>query len=291
MAASVRIEDEAFSDTRIERLGVLLDTSRYDALGRLAYLWRQCTAMGKDVLAEELVEHHVNIEALVQSGMAEKTDDGVRLKGARGRIEWLASKREVGKKVGPKGARYGSLGGRPKVGAVTAAKGKARKDQHATPAPVPAPVPAAVAAPASAEPSVEAPAKKPRAPRPRNEVFDAIVAVTLLDATTAGDLIGKVTAVLGKANPPYTAEEVHEFGRRFHEFCPWAKNPVPTPSFLQQNIGLVRTKALPTAPPAQAGSSLADEIKRNGDEFLKRMAELKAQRGEPETGGQHGESR
>jgi hypothetical protein len=281
MAASVRIEDEAFSDTRIERLGVLLDTSRYDALGRLAYLWRQCTAMGKDVLAEELVEHHVKIEALVKSGMAEKTDDGVRMKGARGRIEWLASKREVGKKVGPKGARYGSLGGRPKEGA----KGKARKDQPAAPAPAP------IAAPVPAEPSVESPAKKPRAPRPRNEVFDAIVAVTLLDATTAGDLIGKVTAVLGKANPPYTAEEVHEFGRRFHEFCPWAKNPVPTPSFLQQNIGLVRTKALPTAPPAQAGSSLADEIKRNGDEFLKRMEELKAQRGEPETGGQHGESR
>ncbi len=285
MAASVRIEDEAFSDTRIEMLGVLLGTSRYDALGRLAYLWRQCTAMGKDVLEKELVEHHVKIEALVKSGMAEKIDEGVRMKGARGRIEWLANKREVGKKVGPKGARYGGLGGRPKEGAVTAAKGKARKDQPDTPAPVSAPVPA------TAEPSVEDPAKKPRAPRPRNEVFDAIVAVTLLDATTAGDLIGKVTAVLGKANPPYTAEEVHEFGRRFHEFCPWAKNPVPTPSFLQQNIGLVRTKALPTAPPAQAGSSLADEIKRNGNEFLKRMAELEAKRGEPEKGGQHGEPR
>ncbi len=114
MAASVRVEDEAFSDTRFEVLGVLLGTSKFDALGRLAYVWRQATAMGVDVLPMKLVAQIIDVAALCESGLGVETKSGIRIKGARGRVEWLEKKREAGRRNGLKGAEFGRQGGRPK---------------------------------------------------------------------------------------------------------------------------------------------------------------------------------
>jgi hypothetical protein len=139
VAASVRIEDEAFSDTRIELLGSLLGTSKYDALGRLAYIWRQATATGRHILPESVVSHICDVEKLVNAKLAVKTITGVRIRGARGRIEWLGRARESGRLNGPKGAEFGRLGGRPPK---TPPKPPGGVMENPLPAPAPAPAPA-----------------------------------------------------------------------------------------------------------------------------------------------------
>lgn len=92
--------------------------------------------------------------------------------------------------------------------------------------------------------------KKPKEPRPRNPLFDAIAEVSGLDPVTAGGLIGKVAAELMKPSPPYTPEEVLDFGRRFLTLCTYAaKDPRrPTPNEIQKNIGLVRAKPIQHTP-------------------------------------------
>jgi hypothetical protein len=81
--------------------------------------------------------------------------------------------------------------------------------------------------------------KKPRA---RNPLYDAVAEVTGTDPATAGSLVGKVTAALAGASPPYTEDDVRAFGRQFRLLCPWAANERdrPTPNELQTHIGKLR---------------------------------------------------
>ena len=103
MAASVRIEDEAFVDTRIELLGSIAGYNRFEALGRLAHLWRLCTHRSTYCVSETQVASCLGlkgVEALLQSELGERLTDGIRVKGTSGRIEWLQKKREAGSKGG-----------------------------------------------------------------------------------------------------------------------------------------------------------------------------------------------
>ena len=90
---------------------------------------------------------------------------------------------------------------------------------------------------------------KAKTPRPPNPLFDAIAEITASDPVTAGGYIGKVAANLGEAKPPYTPEDVREFGRRIAEFCPWLVNPPrpPTLSEVEKFIGKLRHQPPPPA--------------------------------------------
>lgn len=86
---------------------------------------------------------------------------------------------------------------------------------------------------------------RPEKARPRNELFDAIAEVCALDPATAGGMIGKVAASLAGADPPYTADDVRHFARRFHELCTWAVRDTPprlrpTAGEVQKYIGGIR---------------------------------------------------
>lgn len=97
--AAVRIEEDAFTDSRIELLGEIAGYNRYEALGRIAHLWRVCTARNTYVLAEHFILGALGrngVEALIGSGLGERTSDGIRVCGTEGRIEWLAQKRRAG---------------------------------------------------------------------------------------------------------------------------------------------------------------------------------------------------
>lgn len=103
MAASVRIEDEAFNDPRIELLGSLSGYNRFEALGRLAHLWRACTQRETYIIDDIWVISCLGDkgpEALVKAGLAERVADGLRVKGTEGRIEWLKKLRTNSKKGG-----------------------------------------------------------------------------------------------------------------------------------------------------------------------------------------------
>lgn len=89
-------------------------------------------------------------------------------------------------------------------------------------------------------------APKPKAERPRNLLFDAIVEVTGADVTLKrqAEIVGTVTADLKKANPPYTPDEVRDFGKRFREVCTYAANEsrLPTPWEIEKHIHKIRLK-------------------------------------------------
>lgn len=79
--------------------------------------------------------------------------------------------------------------------------------------------------------------------QPRNLLFDAVAEVSGMDPATAGGRIGTAQALMAKAEPPYSPDEVREFGRQFWQLCPWAaeKNRTrPTPHEIATHIGLLR---------------------------------------------------
>jgi hypothetical protein len=104
MSASVRIEDEAFSDRRYDLLARELGLPDADcARGKMAAIWRQCTQQQVHVLDAEIVRvilGNNGVDALVKSRLGEVVSNGVRICGTRGRIEWLAKLRNNGRKGG-----------------------------------------------------------------------------------------------------------------------------------------------------------------------------------------------
>jgi len=170
MAVSVRIEDEAFSDVRYDVLATLCLLADSDhARGKMAVLWRQCTAQGTYVLPESVVRAVLGANApcaLIESGLGEAVDGGFRIKGTRGRIEWLKKLRKNAQK-----------GGKAK-----AAKRQTRGKQEAAkslpppfpPAPAPAPAPAnKKRAEPPAQPPLDLEPKQPAAHQPAVAAFHA----------------------------------------------------------------------------------------------------------------------
>jgi uncharacterized phage protein (TIGR02220 family) len=122
--ASVRIEEEAFNDPRIAVLGELQGYSHYEALGRLAHLWRYCTTRGIYAVPPAIAERLIGSgggAALLASELAEAEPNGqLRVRGTSGRIEWLqkiraasmrggeATKRKLEASRGPNGYPHDS---------------------------------------------------------------------------------------------------------------------------------------------------------------------------------------
>ncbi len=105
--AAVRIEEEAFSDQRIVLLGTIAGYNQYEALGRLAYLWRHCTHKETHTVSMTVVRATLGprgVEALIESDLGERVNDGVRVKGTGGRIEWLMQRRAAAQAGGKQAA-------------------------------------------------------------------------------------------------------------------------------------------------------------------------------------------
>ena len=107
----------------------------------------------------------------------------------------------------------------------------------------------AAAAPPPSEPVASDPAAKTRPTRP---LFDAVAEVTASDPRVSASHIGKVESNLKRAEPPYTPEDVREFGRRFWSLCPWAagERDRPTLGELEKHIGKLRAPPAELNPPA-----------------------------------------
>lgn len=79
--------------------------------------------------------------------------------------------------------------------------------------------------------------------RKRDELFDAVAEVTATDPAAGGSHVGKVRALLAKADPPYTPAEVREFAARLNELCDWTareKRTRPTLGEIEKYIGRLR---------------------------------------------------
>lgn len=102
--AAVRIEASAWLDQRYHDLADDMGYSNhYEALGRMGEIWGQCTDRCIYVLPVRMIERILGpggAVAMVNCSLGETVDDGIRVKGSRGRIEWLEKSRENGKKGG-----------------------------------------------------------------------------------------------------------------------------------------------------------------------------------------------
>lgn len=94
---SVRIEDDAFGDPRFQILGINMGLpvafAEDWARGAMARVWRHCTMRQTHVVSREvlcaIVREEKFADAVIASDLGEPSGDGIRIKGTRGRIEWL----------------------------------------------------------------------------------------------------------------------------------------------------------------------------------------------------------
>jgi hypothetical protein len=139
MAASVRIEDEVYGDVRYVHLGQLLGTNHYDAIGRMSALWRQCTQEQTYVLPEAVVRVVLDPDLAIEARLAERVDGGIRIRGTRGRIEWLGKLRKNSKKGGAARKAKTKPNGYPS-GSVLGSQVEAKsKPDRSPPSPSPSP--------------------------------------------------------------------------------------------------------------------------------------------------------
>ncbi len=119
--ASVRIEDEARRDPRFKILGKKIGSDRFSAIGRMIEVWAHCTERETYFLQPEIIDACADFDGfcelllLPDVNLAEKTDQGIRIKGTQGRIEWLAAKRENGKSGGRPKKNLSETETKPKV--------------------------------------------------------------------------------------------------------------------------------------------------------------------------------
>jgi hypothetical protein len=144
MAASVRIDDVAFVDPRIELLGSIAGYNRFEALGRLAHLWRSCTDRETDVMTEGFVKGTLGqkgVEALVESGLGEHVAGGqVRVRGCKGRIEWLAAVRQGSRRGGEARRQRSASASKPTGSLEARPDGALGMPLDSSPTPTPTPI-------------------------------------------------------------------------------------------------------------------------------------------------------
>jgi hypothetical protein len=102
--ARVNVETTALTDPRFKMMAVKLGVTHFEVLGRMIFIWSYCTERNTDKLTEEIIdltaELHGFAETLRQCDLAVKIGNQFRIRGAKGRIEWLTRVRNNGKKGG-----------------------------------------------------------------------------------------------------------------------------------------------------------------------------------------------
>lgn len=103
--ANVTFDDASRTDPRFVVLGKLLGTSKYDARGRMLEVYSYCTDLGTYSVRSEMLDALVERDGfgpiLVAAELAEECEDGsFRIRGTKGRIEWLARLRKNSRKGG-----------------------------------------------------------------------------------------------------------------------------------------------------------------------------------------------
>lgn len=107
------------------------------------------------------------------------------------------------------------------------------------------------------EPVVVGTSSAAKPARPRDELFDALVAVTGADPRVNGGHVGKVRKLLLDAEPPYTPAEVMRFADPafLARELTWLDGRKPTLGEIEKHIGRVRNPSAgpPRPPPGRGG--------------------------------------
>lgn len=109
--ARVNVDSQALTDARFAVLAGLMGVADPDyALGKMVRLWNQCIERETYVVTKPVIVALFGGASdapdwLLKAELAEQDDSGLRIKGTRGRIEYLAEKRAKARENGLKGGR------------------------------------------------------------------------------------------------------------------------------------------------------------------------------------------
>lgn len=112
--ARISVEQKALTDPRFSLLGKLAGhppALQHDfGLSRLIRIWNECQERESYELPPEIVSviigHEDGASWVVQVGLGELSLDGlIRIRGTKGRVEWLAARRAEGRSGGKRGGR------------------------------------------------------------------------------------------------------------------------------------------------------------------------------------------
>jgi hypothetical protein len=101
-----RVDDRARKDPRFAILGKRLGTTRFDALGRMGEVWAYCAEHKAYVVPAHIIDVVAEFDGFAELicspevDLAEPSEGGVRIRGTKGRIEWLEKLRKNAKKGG-----------------------------------------------------------------------------------------------------------------------------------------------------------------------------------------------
>jgi hypothetical protein len=138
--ARVNVDSQALTDARFAVLASLMGADDPDvALGRMIRVWFQCLERETYTLTESVIRalFHGSPDApkwLVDSELAEPVEGGFRIRGTKGRIEYLAEQRARARQNGTKG-------GRPGKPTLVVGNNQRRGGSKTPPTPTPAPAP------------------------------------------------------------------------------------------------------------------------------------------------------
>ena len=228
MGASVRVEDHAFSDPRIELLGSLAGYNRFEALGRLTHLWRVCTHRETYVATDALVTACLGergVDALLGAELGERCAEGIRVRGTVGRTEWLSTRRAASAKGGQAKSALSTPRPKPKAprSKPNGSQTEAKYEPNASP-----PTPTA-SSPAVADPPSEEESSPPSATRGSPHQSAVAEIYGLYERTHGGAkptpskrFFGDVSTLVGTHGLPEIIRRVHNA-----ESAPPAFPPAP----------------------------------------------------------------
>lgn len=100
--ARINVEESIWWDERFIKLVLLHRKNKYQAMGALVHFWhiaQRYYVQGKDVPKD--VFHYQKLDKrIIEAGLAEVTESGIRARGGAKMFEWLISKTENGRKGG-----------------------------------------------------------------------------------------------------------------------------------------------------------------------------------------------
>lgn len=107
MASIVSVDLLAFTDPRFDIAAKSLGVSKFDVLGRMLMVWKECTIHSTYYLSDQIIDALVQLsgfgDALVTAELAErmpKRAGFIRVKGTRERIEWYKKVKAGAKRGG-----------------------------------------------------------------------------------------------------------------------------------------------------------------------------------------------
>jgi len=262
---SVRIEDDAFGDLRYDTLAQVAGLADADhARGKMARLWRQCTAERIYILTEAEVCAVLGprgVNAIIAARLGDQVSRGIRIRGTKGRIEWLANLRENGKK-----------GGRPRKASNETRQKPSGSGESNPPSPSPSPSPVSAPAPVqgseiapaapSSEPDKPAQAKRRAEAKPTPPGYAATIATfhAAYEAQTGSKPTwgAKQGAMVKQLLEAHGSDEVQaRIGRLFAgAIAAWCHAPYDLGTLVQHFDKLADVTAPPVAAPRTSQQTL-----------------------------------